>query len=104
MVEGLDPSVRVSQVALGARHVVLLGWTGPGGKEESSIFAWGANDQGQLGLGDWVDREHPTLLAHLSDSKIRHIASGEHHSTAISGTVTRHHHHHHHLQHNNTII
>ncbi|KPQ00943.1 MAG: extracellular concanavalin A-like lectin/glucanase [Bacteroidetes bacterium HLUCCA01] len=60
-------------------HTLLL-------TDEGSVFAFGANDYGQLGLGDFEDRNVPTELTHsnLSGKTITHIAAGALHSMLLA--------------------
>eukprot|EP00924_Labyrinthula_sp_SR-Ha-C_P005111 snap_masked-scaffold_1-processed-gene-21.19-mRNA-1 protein AED:1.00 eAED:1.00 QI:0/0/0/0/1/1/3/0/613 len=50
-------------VAAGANHVLLLSTAG-------ELFSFGSNDFGQLGLGDDVNRTHPTLLLLSLDTAV----------------------------------
>ena len=45
------------------------------------IYVFGDNKYGQLGLGDYKDRNRPTLL--LKDNQIKNIITGEHHSIIL---------------------
>jgi alpha-tubulin suppressor-like RCC1 family protein len=51
------------------------------------LWAWGANDKGQLGVGDTVDRSVPTevLLPIPEDVSVSHFSAGLNHSAAIVG-------------------
>ncbi|KAH3744576.1 ADPribosylation factor subfamily protein [Pelomyxa schiedti] len=66
-------SERISQIAAGgaygSAHSLAL-------TETNILFAWGSNDQGQLGLGDRCDRNTPTVITFLSSKKIKNIACG----------------------------
>lgn len=35
--------------------------------DQTSLYAWGWNEHGNLGLGDKQDRHKPTLVCHLTD-------------------------------------
>eukprot|EP01094_Clydonella_sp_ATCC50884_P024091 TRINITY_DN5953_c0_g2_i1.p1 TRINITY_DN5953_c0_g2~~TRINITY_DN5953_c0_g2_i1.p1 ORF type:complete len:1082 (-),score=343.30 TRINITY_DN5953_c0_g2_i1:672-3917(-) len=83
-VAGIRQEVRISQVAMGSAHVLALGWHGPGGAEESILYAWGDNSRGQLGMGDWEARSTPTPIEALQSSHIKQISCGEHHGVAVS--------------------
>lgn len=50
--------IPVKQVVAGGRHSFVLSVSG-------ALFAFGNNDCGQLGVGDEVDREYPTLVKSL---------------------------------------
>ncbi len=53
----IDPIIR--QIVCGARHTFIL-------KESGELFTFGWNGRGQLGLGDYDDRNIPTLLITLT--------------------------------------
>jgi regulator of chromosome condensation len=78
----LRPSARGCRFvsfALGAYH--SMGCTA-----EGSVWAWGLNNYGQLGLGDLEARCNPCLLPEqdFAGEKIVALAAGEHHSMALS--------------------
>ncbi|MDZ7815310.1 MAG: hypothetical protein U5N86_04665 [Planctomycetota bacterium] len=50
---------------------------------DGSVYAWGRNDDGQLGLGDEVDRDTPTLVGALSDKDVISLTAGTDHSFAL---------------------
>src|SRR5689334_11929119 len=55
------------------------------GVTEDGIFAWGANDNGQLGSGKSKSRElHPIQITCLGEHKIRKISCGWDHSMALT--------------------
>lgn len=66
---------RVVQVACGLHHSVLLTDTG-------EVFTFGSNQQGQLGLGDFVHRERPTKVP--VSTPIVQIAAGSNHSLLLT--------------------
>ena len=49
-------NMRVKEISIGAYHSIIL-------TTENSIYVWGVNHGGQLGLGDKVNRTIPTLLS-----------------------------------------
>jgi hypothetical protein len=53
------PVPPVKDVSCGSKHVLVL-------TQDKMVYAWGKNKQGQLGLKDRIDREHPTLIASFS--------------------------------------
>lgn len=65
------------QVACGALHTIALTASG-------QLYAWGLNEDGQLGLGDSNDRLQPELLATVTGRNIRAIACGNSHSMFLS--------------------
>ena len=54
----------------GARHTLCVTAT-------SQVYAWGHNGDGQLGLGDTLDRRAPTLLEGLWAMPVLQLAAGE---------------------------
>lgn len=74
----------VTQVALGnGGHGLALTATG-------AVYAWGENYDGQLGMGDQLDRTEPTLVPLFSAGERGvQVAVGERHSMVLSakGTV-----------------
>jgi hypothetical protein len=48
----------------------------------SSIWSWGYNANGQLGLGDIVDQSSPVQVGILTNWKL--VSSGQYHSSAIN--------------------
>ena len=61
------------------------------GKESSfcinskgSVYAWGLNNYGQLGIGHQLNTCTPTLINELEGINITSIAGGEHHTLACA--------------------
>ena len=76
---GLELAVTLSQgafvsVATGARHTLAL-------KRDGSLWAWGGNYCGQLGLGDDEGRDGPTRIG--GDSDWAAVATGSERSLAL---------------------
>lgn len=71
----LNIAVRVVQVTCGLHHSVLLTETG-------EVYAFGSNQQGQLGLGDFVHREKPTKVP--VSASIVQVAAGSNHTVLLS--------------------
>lgn len=69
--------VPLAQVACGATHSVGLTPSG-------TVFVWGRNSCGQLGLSDQKDRPHPTLIKPLRSQRIKHVCCGENHTAALT--------------------
>lgn len=69
--------VPLAQVACGATHSVGLTPSG-------TVFVWGRNSCGQLGLSDQRDRLHPTVLKPLRSQRIKHVCCGENHTAALT--------------------
>ncbi len=72
----------IALVAGGWRHTIAADSTG-------SLYAWGWNKFGQLGLGDTEDRCSPTLVAGLAGQAVKLLACGWRHTVAVTqaGTV-----------------
>jgi alpha-tubulin suppressor-like RCC1 family protein len=72
--------VRISQVVAGALSSYAL-------TEDGTIFAWGDNEYGQLGLGDQILRKTPQQIHDLPE--IVQLAGGHHHMYAVTtdGTI-----------------
>jgi len=73
--------VKVAFIASGsaASHSVIGDITG-------RCFVWGRNEKGQLGLGDQLNRNTPTLLESLKGSKVIGGSCGRHHTVVITAT------------------
>ncbi len=50
------------------------------------VLAWGANERGQLGLGDTLDRHTPTAVEGLWGLPVMRLAAGDSHSMALTTT------------------
>jgi len=68
----------VTAVAGGQWHSLAL-------KDDGSVWAWGNNTFGQLGVTSTRHGESPEMVAGLTD--VRAISSGEHHCLALKKTV-----------------
>ncbi|KAH3761505.1 ADPribosylation factor subfamily protein [Pelomyxa schiedti] len=74
VVFGLSTIARVQQIAAGGAYgqghtIAVLADTG-------SMYSWGANNYGQLGLGDLVNRNAPTVVSALENRRIFKVACG----------------------------
>jgi alpha-tubulin suppressor-like RCC1 family protein len=74
-------AVRVRIVTAGASRSLALGW------DDSRVFSWGRNENGQLGLGDKLDRLLPALVE--GPKGVRGVSAADDHSYAVtqSGAV-----------------
>ncbi|KAG8012939.1 E3 ISG15--protein ligase HERC5 [Nibea albiflora] len=70
-------AVPLVQIAAGGEQSFAVSFSG-------SVFAWGGNDCGQLGLGDRTDRHTPTSVLCLNMKKSVHIACGEKHTAVLT--------------------
>jgi alpha-tubulin suppressor-like RCC1 family protein len=74
----------LSTIAAGDNHTIAI-------KINGTLWTWGRNNNGQLGLGDYTDRITPTQITTNTDWSI--IAAGAEHtlaiktSPAVSGTI-----------------
>ncbi len=71
-----DLSGVIVQVAAGEAHTCALNYDG-------SVFCWGDNSAGQLGIGGGPDRPVPTQVPKLAGRVIVEISAGAEHSCAI---------------------
>ena len=57
---------------------------------DGSLFAWGDNDFGQLGVGDTEDRSVPTLVTALQGKQVVQVSAGDRHTicTTADGSVS----------------
>ena len=68
-----------SSVSSGKRHSLLL-------KADGTLWAWGLNQNGQLGLGDGINRLSPSRVG--TDNDWSYICSGGWHSLALKNDGT----------------
>ena len=54
---------------------------------DGSLFAWGENTLGPLGVGDTEDRQVPTLVTGLQGKQVVHVAAGSCHKSAPQQTA-----------------
>lgn len=69
----------VQSLAAGDEHVVVLA-------RDGRVFAWGRNDQGQIGVGDNVDRYQAVEVSGLGN--VIAVAAGHGYSVALKGDGT----------------
>ncbi len=68
-----------SLIAAGDYHTLAI-------HKDGSLWAWGKNDLGQLGLGDYLDRKVPTRVGNATDWVA--VAAGADHSLALKSSGT----------------
>ena len=79
LVRGELDGRKVLQVAAGVNHTMCV--TGDG-----AVFAFGENENGELGLGDREKRNVPTLLrGELENKSVMQIAAGDEHTVFVTG-------------------
>eukprot|EP00474_Spongospora_subterranea_P006862 CRZ07320.1 hypothetical protein [Spongospora subterranea] len=71
--------IKVAYIACGAYHSIAID-----GNETGTVYSWGKNDSGQLGLGHRNDCSSPTVIEALSSKPIKMIACGWEHNLAIT--------------------
>ena len=71
----------IAAISSGAQHTLAL-------KNDSSVWAWGRSEYGQVGIGGWTTLDEPTPCNGMGDSVVA-IAAGSFHSLALKsdGTV-----------------
>lgn len=67
----------IKHVANGSDHILLLTDTG-------CLYSFGIGSRGQLGHGDLISKEHPTMIEPLAGIMITSISCGYWHSMALS--------------------
>jgi hypothetical protein len=67
---------KVKAISCGLRHALVL-------TESGCVYSWGQNSFGQLGVGDFKNREIPTLVI-LNNEIIEKISCGQSHSLLLS--------------------
>lgn len=73
--------IPIRLIAAGTTHCMALTVSG-------SLYCWGGNAFGQLGLGDKSGRPRPSLLASLHRQHITHVSCGAFHTAATSESGT----------------
>ena len=68
---------RVTCISAGAFHSVCITF-------DSSVFSWGANQFGQLGIGDTIDRLEPNQIHSLDSLGVLQVACGGDHTLCIT--------------------
>ncbi|RWS17339.1 E3 ubiquitin-protein ligase MYCBP2-like isoform X4 [Dinothrombium tinctorium] len=71
----LNITQKITQIACGLHHTVLLSQNG-------EVFTFGSNQQGQLGVGDFVIREKPVKIP--INATITQIAAGSNHTVLLT--------------------
>ena len=84
LVTGQLQSKTAVYVAAGDNHTLCI-------TSDGSVFSWGCNDNGQLGVGDAENAHTPTLVTDLQGKQVTHVAAGACHticSTADGSVFT----------------
>lgn len=72
-----EDDMQVVRIACGYYHSLVL-------RKDGSVFAFGRNDYGQLGLGNNESARKPTRIEALQSLRIRDVTSGCYHSIALT--------------------
>ncbi|KAK6117958.1 hypothetical protein DH2020_048295 [Rehmannia glutinosa] len=75
-IEGKLENCFVKEISCGSHHVVAL-------TSNSEVFTWGKGRNGQLGHGDNVDRNSPTLVKALAGKQVKRVICGSNLTAAI---------------------
>mmetsp|Transcript_6849 Transcript_6849/g.11673 ORF Transcript_6849/g.11673 Transcript_6849/m.11673 type:complete len:475 (-) Transcript_6849:559-1983(-) len=71
--------VRLLFVAAGPAAVHCIA-----GDVDGRLFTWGRNEKGQLGHGDLLNRNNPTIVEGLKDKFVTIASGGRHHTVAVT--------------------
>ncbi|XP_020575495.1 uncharacterized protein LOC110021367 isoform X2 [Phalaenopsis equestris] len=69
VVEGKLYDSFVEEISCGSHHVAVR-------TSKSEVYTWGKGENGQLGHGDYVNRDRPTLVEVLKDKQVKSVACG----------------------------
>ena len=75
-IRGLPEDVRIHGVSCGSEHAMV--WSPQG-----AVFSWGANEYGQLGLGDQDDRSLPELVELSEGDSVRSVACAKNYTVLL---------------------
>jgi alpha-tubulin suppressor-like RCC1 family protein len=82
-----DKSITISDIACGSGHSLALVTSND---NSTTIYGWGLNKCGQLGLGDTKTRLEPSTVESLQLLKLQKIYASIHSSAAIDSTGSLH--------------
>ena len=57
--------------------------------DQGLAWSWGANDHGELGLGDTQPREHPFPILNMKGKTIKKAQCGENFSICLGNNVSK---------------
>lgn len=78
----LQNDTMLQSVTVGGSFIVLVDKSG-------KAMVWGANSNGEIGVGDLQVRSHPTILDTIEDKRIYDIAVGSCFAFGIGKITTR---------------
>ena len=73
-------NIRIARVACGAAFTLASA-------SDGTVFSWGDNSHGQLGLGNNISTDIPTLVDSLNSDPVTHLSAGFRHALAITGIL-----------------
>lgn len=74
-------NVKIRDVSSGALSYFFLAIS-----DEGSVYAWGFNQKGQLGMNDTLNRKNPTLMESMSGHNVVAVATGRQHCLMLTDT------------------
>ncbi|KAF7637946.1 Protein kinase domain-containing protein [Meloidogyne graminicola] len=77
-VQEFPKRIQIKQIAVNESHQLILTIQG-------QVFSWGNNSFGQLGHGDLINRQFPTLIESLENKNVYKIATGKKFSIFCAG-------------------
>ena len=66
------------------QHVAAGSWHSFALTVSGTVFGWGRNDFGQLGLGDVNNRTSPSLLKSIRTQYVKYICAGKYHTAVLT--------------------
>lgn len=75
-IEGNIGNCFVEEISCGSYHAAAL-------TSKTEVYTWGKGTNGQLGQGDYDDRNTPTLVEFLKDKQVKSIACGSNFTAVI---------------------
>lgn len=72
----LAPSAQYSKLSSGYYHSC--------GIVDGSLYCWGRNNAGQLGMGDYLDLNSPTRVSFFDGMSVTDVSVGQYHTCAIA--------------------
>ena len=83
MFDGPKLQRMVESVSCGAYHIMVVAKDNVNGVNTLRVYTSGLNNYGQLGHGDYDDRDILTRVTFFDDCNIHKVAGGQHHSLAL---------------------
>ena len=70
-------NVVIKSIACGLQHSLFV-------SESGHVYSMGSNSHGQLGIGELVDKNTPTLVEALLEATVSKVSCGLQHSLALT--------------------